>query len=168
MGIGLAKKSYFWLIKFFMISFLRYNRQGLLWLLLTILVIGGCKKPTATDPVNVFQQYFDANILNQNFIVILATDHGNDITANYNGYSFKLIKTDYYHGPIEMKYGTMVYSGSWLANEDYSKLTINLPSTPSLFIFLTREWRFTSKNIPELDLAPWGSTDPIVLHILRQ
>ena len=151
-----------------MISFFNIRTVGLSWFFLVILFASGCKKTTNTDPTNVLQQYFDANILNQNFVVILATDHGTDLTANYNGYTFKLIKTDYYHGPIEMKYGTSVYAGSWLANDDYSKLTINLPSSPSLFIFLTREWRFTSKNLPELDLAPWGNTDPVVLHILRQ
>ena len=127
-----------------------------------------CKKTTTTDPANILEQYFDANILNRNFIVNLATDNGTDLTANYSGYTFKLIKTDYYHGPMESKYGTNTYTGTWVANSDYSKLTISLPAAPSLFIFLNRDWRFTSKNIPELDLAPWGSTDPVVLHIIQQ
>ena len=139
-----------------------------LFFLCLIINFSACKKTTTSDPTNILQQYFDLNILGQVFIVNLATDNGTDLTANYNGYTFKLIKTDYYHGPVEVKFGANTYSGSWSANEDYSKLIITLPSTPSLFIFLTREWRFTSKNLPELDLAPWGSTDPIVLHILRQ
>ena len=133
-----------------------------------LLQFSSCKKTTTSTPASLLEQYFDANILGQVFIVNLATDHGMDLTNNYNGYTFKLVKTDYYHGPTEVKFGSNTYTGTWSANEDYSKLIITLPSTPSLFVFLTREWRFTSKNIPQLDLAPWGSTDPIVLHILRQ
>ena len=150
-----------------MLTIIRYRTNWLL-LFMCMLLFGACKKTTTTNPTNVLEQYFDANILNQNFIVILATDHGTDLTSNYSGYTFKLIKSDYYHGPIEMKYATSTYAGSWIANDDYSKLTITLPSTPAPFIFLTREWRFTSKNLPELDLAPWGTTEPIVLHIMRQ
>ena len=137
-------------------------------ILLCALQIAGCKKTTKSDPANLLQQYFDANILGQIFTVTLASDNGTDLTANYNGYTFKLVKTDYYHGPVEAKYGSNTYSGSWSANEDYSKLIITLPNTPMIFNFLSREWRFTSKNVPELDLAPWGSTDPVILHIYRQ
>ncbi len=146
---------------------LTYKRIWLPILLFTI-ALGSCKKTTTTNPANLLEQYFDANILGQIFIVNLATDNGTDLTANYSGYTFKLIKSDYYQGPIEVKYGTNTYSGTWSANSDYSKLTLILPSVPSLFIFLTRDWRFTSKNVPQLELAPWGTTDPVVLHILRQ
>lgn len=151
-----------------MFSFKRIQSCLIILITFFTITLASCKKPTTTDPTNLLQQYFDANILNQSFSIILATDHGTDLTSSYNGYTFKLLKTDYYQGPIEMKYGTSTYTGSWSANADYSKLIINLPATPSVFAFLTREWRFTSKNLPELDLAPWGTTDPIVLHILRQ
>ena len=136
--------------------------------LLIAIAAAGCKKTTPSNTTNLLQQYFDANILNQVFIINLATDNGTDLTSNYTGYTCTLVKTDYYHGPLEIKHGATTYSGTWIANDDYSKLTITLPSTPSIFIFLTRDWRFTSKNLPELDLAPWGTTDPVVLHILRQ
>ena len=49
-----------------------------------------------------------------------------------------------------------------------SKLVITLPTTPSIFVFLNREWRFTKKALPEMELAPWGTTEPLVLHMLRQ
>jgi len=62
----------------------------------------------------------------------------------------------------------VTYTGTWSSNDDYSKLVITLPNPPSEFSFLSREWRFTSKNLPTLELAPWGSTDPIVLHMRRQ
>ena len=137
-------------------------------LLFITLTFTACKKTTTTDTTNLLEQYFDVNILGQIFIINLATDNGTDLTPNYNGYTFKLIKTNYYNGPLEVKYGTNTYTGTWSANSDYSKLTISLPSTPSILIWLTREWRFTSKNVPQLELAPWGSTDPLVLHILRQ
>src|SRR5207302_8145584 len=84
--------------------------------LLLISIFTGCKKTTTSDPTNLLEQYFDINILGQIFIVNLATDSGTDLTPNYNGYTFKLIKTDYYHGPVEVKFGTSTYAGSWVAN----------------------------------------------------
>lgn len=140
----------------------------LLILILFVIAFTSCKKTTTTNTTNLFQLYLDSNILNRNFIVNLANNNGTDITSTYNGYTFKLLKTDYYHGPLQVNYGSNIYTGSWISNDDFSKLTITLPSTPAIFVFLTREWRFTSKNIPELDLAPWGSTEPVVLHIIQQ
>ena len=79
-----------------------------------------------------------------------------------------MFKTDYYHGPGEIRKGTTVYSGTWSSNTDYSKLVITLPSTPSEFVFLNREWRFTKKAFPQMELAPWGTTEPLVLHMIKQ
>ncbi len=126
-----------------------------------------CKKEKII-PDNFLEQLFENNILNKDFIVELASDSGVDITSDYNGYKFVLLKTDLYHGPLQAKKGSQVYEGTWSSNSDYSKLIITLPNTPPEFVFLTREWRFTSKNVPKLELAPWGSTAPLVLHMLRQ
>ena len=136
----------------------------------TFLIISCQKFATSLvpDQASAFEKYFESNILNQNFIVTLAMNNGTDITGNYSGYQFMMLKTDYYHGPVRVTKNGTTYSGTWSCNEDYSKLIITLPSAPPEFIFLTREWRFTSKIIPELDFAPWGTTDPVVLHILRQ
>lgn len=114
------------------------------------------------------EKYFETNILNTNFIVSLAKNNTQDITASYNGYIFVLLKTDFYHGPMTVTKNGTVFNGNWISNSDYSKLTITLPASPSEFVFLTRDWRFTSKNLPTLKFAPWGSSDPIELDMTRQ
>ena len=145
------------------------------YILLFILIgtFTSCSKEL-TDAVNgtgtssALEKYFEDNVLNQNFVVNKATNNGTDLTANYNGYTFKLLKTDYYKGPLQATKGTTTITGSWSSNSDYSKLVITLPASPTEFVFLTREWRFTKKVPPQLELAPWGTTDPVVLHMLRQ
>ncbi len=140
-------------ISFFLISFL--------------LFFTSCKKgATGNNPL--LEQYFETNILTRNFIVSLAVDTSTDITANYNGYVFVLLKTDLYHGPMTATKSGTVYNGTWSSNSDYSQLNITLPNVPAEFNFLSRSWRFTSKNLPTLKLAPWGSSDPKVLNMLRQ
>jgi hypothetical protein len=132
-----------------------------------LLVCTSCKK---TNPNNnpLLEQYFETNILNRNIIVTLAKDNTTDLTADYNGYVFVLLKTDLYHGPLKATNDTSIYEGSWSCNSDYSKITIILPDPPSEFSFLSREWRFTSKNLPTLKLAPWGSSDPTQLNMQIQ
>ncbi len=121
---------------------------------------------TATS--SALEQYFEANFLNQNFVITLASDNGTDITSKYSGYTFKMLKTDFYHGPAQATKGANVYTGTWSSNNDYSKLVITLPNMPPELVFLNREWRFTKKAPPVLELAPWGSTEPLVLHMLKQ
>ncbi len=132
-----------------------------------VLTTNSCKKETII-PDNFLEQLFENNILNKDFVVTLASDSGRDITSAYQGFKFVLLKTDLLHGPLKASKGGQVYEGSWSSNSDYSKLVISLPSTPQEFVFLNRDWRFTSKNIPKLELAPWGTTAPLVLHMLRQ
>ena len=79
-----------------------------------------------------------------------------------------LLETDLYHGPLKATKNDTTYMGTWSCNDDYSKLTISLPNPPAEFAFLSRDWRFTSKNIPTMALAPWGSSALIVLHMYRQ
>lgn len=137
-------------------------------LVLIIFCFTACNKPVATNTGTPVEKYFEDNVLNRDFIVNFASDNGADITANYSSYVFKMTKTDFYHGPAEARIGTTVYTGTWRSNDDYSKLVITLPTSPAAFIFLNREWRFTSKALPQLKLAPWGSSDPLILHMLRQ
>ncbi|HEY8658822.1 MAG TPA: hypothetical protein VIL78_07280 [Hanamia sp.] len=121
-----------------------------------------------TGTSTILEQYFEANVLNQNFLINFATDNGTDITANYTGYTFKMLKTDYYHGPAQATKGVNTYTGTWSSNSDYSKLVITLPNIPTEFVFLNREWRFTKKAFPQMELAPWGTTEPLVLHMIKQ
>ena len=137
------------------------------FLVFSFLLLGvSCKKSgDANNPV--LEQLFESNILNRDFTVSLATDNGTDLTADYAGYTFVLSKTDFYHGPLQAKKNGTTFTGTWSSNSDYSQLIIILPNPPSEFSFLSRSWRFTSKNFPTLALAPWGSNDPIVLHMYR-
>lgn len=136
-----------------------------------ILLLTGCKKPGIDSiSINTLQAYFETNILNKDFVVDLAKDGSTDKTSEYSGYTFILTKTtSYLDGPMTGTKGSQVYTGTWSSNDDYSKLTISLtsPSTPAEFIFLNRSWRFTKKDLPVMQLAPWGSTDPKVLYMRR-
>ncbi len=137
-------------------------------LVLLLLFNVSCKKSGNSDQNVFLEQYFESNVLNRNFTVSLAQNNGTDLTADYNGWVFVLLKTDYYHGPLQATKGTSTYMGTWSSNDDYSKLVITLPMPPDEFGFLNRQWRFTSKNFPTLKLAPWGSTEDLVLHMYRQ
>ncbi|MEP7236944.1 MAG: hypothetical protein ABI685_03730 [Ferruginibacter sp.] len=127
----------------------------------------GCSKSAVVEAAQTsyLQQQFEANILNKNFRVQLATDNGADLTAQYNGYSFVMYKSTYYNGSMTAIKNSITYNGTWSSNDDYSKLVISLPSTPAEFVFLVREWKFTKKSLPIMELAPWGTLEPKVLHM---
>ena len=138
-------------------------------ILLSLLLMSmSCKKNGDQGTNALLENYFETNVLNRNFIVSLAQDNGTDLTLDYTGYVFVLLKADFYHGPLQASKDGTIYTGTWSSNNDYSQLVINLPNPPAEFSFLSRSWRFTSKNFPTLQLAPWGSTEALVLHMYRQ
>ncbi|MEP6583341.1 MAG: hypothetical protein ABJA90_03700 [Ginsengibacter sp.] len=145
-----------------------HTKNILLTVVCFFLLFTSCKK--SGDLVNnpLLEQYFETNILNRDFTVSLATDNNTDLTPNYIGYIFVLLKTDFYHGPLKATIGNTVYMGTWSSNEDYSKLDISLSAPPAEFTFLSRAWKFTSKSFPTMKLSPWGSTEALVLHMYRQ
>lgn len=126
-----------------------------------------CGKPNPETSLPI-QQFFETNILNRDFVVTLAQDSSGNITSDYSGYVFVLLKTDFYHGPLTATKGSNKYDGTWVANSDYGKLTITLPGSPPEFQFLSRDWRFIKKDIPTLQLAPWGTTQPYLLNMTRK
>jgi len=134
-----------------------------------LLLATSCKKTKDAITEDVLQQYFETNILNRDFKVKLATDNGTDLTSQYDGYTFRLLKNTNYDGPMTGTKGSNVYTGTWSSNSDFSKLTISLtlPNIPAEFVFLNRIWRFTKKAIPVMELAPSGSAAPYVLHMER-
>ena len=134
-----------------------------------MLLLLSCKKSSSdpAQPVSLVQQYFEDNILNHDFQVQLATDTALNITSQFTGYIFRLTKGSGLSGPMTSHIGLSVYNGTWSSNSDYSKLTITLPVTPACFIFLNRDWKFTKKTLPIMEFAPWGTTDPKVLHMER-
>lgn len=142
-------------------------RVKIFYILIVIIGLYSCKKPQVKG--NAFlEQYFEANIINRDFVITLANDKGTDITAKYKGYVFVLLKTDMYHGPLSVSLNTSKYTGSWSSNDDYSKLTIVLPDSPAEFNFLRRDWRFTSKSLPTLKFAPWGTTEAVALNMTQK
>ena len=153
-------------------SLLSLSRFGIiLSCCLLLLLNSNCKKlALLTGDQSDLEKYFAENVLGRTFIVDYAMDSTTDITSKYTGYDFVLTKTtSYYEGNMTGTKDGAVYSGTWVSNTDYSKLVINLnsPSIPVPFVFLNRAWKFTKKDVPVLKLAPWGSSDPKVLHMRR-
>jgi len=134
-----------------------------------LLLSTSCKKPQEVYVANVFEQYFEQNILNSDFIVSYAKEDSVDITADYDGYVFRLLKNTYYDGPMKATKNGVEYIGTWTSDADYGKLIISItqPSTPNAFIFLNRTWRFTEKALPTMKFAPWGSTADTELYMQR-
>ncbi len=157
--------------KFDEIPVMIYNNRFFIALLLAaVLLMGSCKKAITTIPEQTLQQYFEETILNKNFIVQYAKDTSADLTANYTTDTFVLKKgATYYDGEMTGKNGTVLYTGTWSSNEDYGKLVINIntPTPPAAYSFINRAWKFTKKSLPIMELAPWGTTDPKVLHMRR-
>lgn len=135
-----------------------------------ILMLNSCSKVEAAIEAKQqteLEKQFEDNILNKNFRVQLATDNGVDLTPQFTSYTFILYKATYYNGALTATKNSTTYNGTWSCNEDYSKLTIVLPSVPSEFLFLVRDWRFTKKSLPVMEFAPWGTLEPKVLHMER-
>ena len=127
-----------------------------------------CKKKIHDINHSLAEKYFEIYVIGNDFAVTLAKDNTSDITTDYKDYKFVLLETDLLHGPLKATTGANIYMGTWQTNEDYSKLDISLPDSIPVFRFLSRNWRFTKKENPTLQLAPWGSSDPVVLHMTRQ
>jgi hypothetical protein len=136
--------------------------------LVPIVLTFSCKKSIDSISQSLLEKYFEKYIIGSDFVVTLAKDSTSDITANYKDYKFVLLETDLYHGPLKAVKGNNEYMGTWKTNEDYSKLDISLPDSIPVFRFLSRSWKFTKKENPTLQLAPWVSSYPIVLHMTRQ
>lgn len=158
--------------KFSDMPLMLYNRRFIIAILCSIILLASssCKKVKEDFTEDILQQYFDQNILNRDFKVRLANNNGTDITADYDGYRFRLLKNTNYDGPMTAsKNGVVLFTGTWSTNEDFGKLviTLNQPSVPAEFVFINRQWRFVEKGIPVMKLAPWGSSAAIELHMER-
>ncbi|MEO6894883.1 MAG: hypothetical protein ABI136_07565 [Ginsengibacter sp.] len=136
--------------------------------LASVILTFSCKKSIDKVSQSVMEKYFEKYVIGNDFTVTLAKDSTSNLTANYKNYKFVLLETDLLHGPLKATTVNNTYMGTWQTNEDYSKLDISLPDSIPVFRFLSRSWRFTKKENPTLQLAPWGSTDPMVLHMTRQ
>lgn len=148
-----------------------YNHRFIIVLICAaLLLLCGCKKKVEDISQQTLQQYFESTILNKPFVVEYAKDTANDITSNYSTDTFILKKgSTYYGGEMTGTKSGALFSGTWATNDDYSKLDINIntPAPPSEYTFLNRSWKFTKKSLPVMELAPWGTTDPKILHMRR-
>jgi hypothetical protein len=138
--------------------------------LIAMVVVQLCFSSCSKNVIEEIQQnqaenYFEKNILGNNFRVKLATDNGTDITAQFDGFTYVLVKGTLVNGPMTATKNGTTYNGTWAANADYSKLTISFTSAPPEFVFLNRDWKFTKKALPVMELAPWGTLEPKVLHM---
>lgn len=163
-------RNYF-MRKFDEMPIMIYNyRYFIVLLSAAVLLLSSCKKTVETVSQQTVQQYFEETILNKNFVVAYAKDTSTDITSNYNNDTFVLKKgATYYDGAMTGKSAGIIYTGTWSSNEDYGKLIINInvPTPPAAFTFINRPWKFTKKSLPIMELAPWGTTDPKILHMRR-
>lgn len=131
-----------------------------------ILFLCGCKKIVENTQMDIAQQYFKNNILNSDFIIDSAYNNGTDITSRFTGFTIKLLEgTDLTSGVITAKKADSTISGTWLATEQYGKLTVVFTAPPNGFEFLNRSWRFLEKNLPVMKLAPWGMPNPAVTRL---
>lgn len=166
------KSSNFILPKVDTLMIIVYKHRVLIALLSAILLLTTSCKKTIIDSLSesTLRQYFDEQILNKNFIVELATDTSINKTNNFNGYTFILSRTtSFIDGPMIAFKATDTIKGNWASSEDYGFLTINLnnPTPPTYFAFINRKWKFVKKDLPVMQLAPYGTTDPKVLHMRR-
>lgn len=149
-------------------EFLYRSRFVIVILLSIVLMLASCSKAAIEAKyISAAEQYFQDEVIGRDFRIELATDNGTDITTQYSGFLFRLFKNTSYNGTLTATNGATVYTGTWNCNEDYSKLVIVLPTAPPSFAFLIREWKFTKKTFPIMELAPWGTTEPDVLHMER-
>lgn len=141
-------------------------KKYFLFTILPLLFLMSCNKEKNIGSLQ--EKLFEKNLLNQNFVVSYADDFGTVLTSNYAGYIFILYKIDYYHGPMKAIKDGITYDGTWTANDDYGKLIITLPDTPSELKFLSRAWRFKSKSFSLLKLAPWGEGDGVNVYLSKE
>ena len=136
-----------------------------------LLTLSNCKKiELLTGGQSALEKFFAENVLDKSFVISFASDSTANITNTFNGYTFKFSKTtSFYEGTITAAKAGSTFSGTWITNSDFSKLTINLttPAIPTELVFLNRAWKFTKKDFDLMILAPWFDDGPKVLHIKK-
>lgn len=149
---------------------IQYKRLLTVVLLGSVFAIQGCKKLIEQIQRNWAEDYFENNIMERNFRITYAVKDTANLTNLFEGYTFILHKNTFYDGPMVATKDGITYNGTWACNEDYGKLTIQIAHPDPVnsgFSFINRSWRFTRKDLPVLELAPWGNQLPHALHLRR-
>ncbi|MBP6430784.1 MAG: hypothetical protein KA319_03375 [Ferruginibacter sp.] len=130
---------------------------------LLLFTTSGCKKESETVDSTAF---FNNNVLNKTLTIHLAIDNGANVTSNYSAYTFTCATG----GVFTAANNLFSVTGTWAANADFSKVTFTLPTPPSEFIFLNREWTFTKFTTPILELgySTTAGGDNKILHFQKQ
>jgi hypothetical protein len=134
-------------------------------------LITSCKKDIAEDTTaTTFRSGGDSGpsiggtFINRNLLVSLALDNGNNITANFAGITFMLLKTSENSGTVKAFNDLMNVDGSWAMNGtgEGSSITFSFPTDrlPQL-AFLNQQWLINSMS-DEIDLTSADGSD--VLH----
>lgn len=138
-------------------------KYRLVFFIILLFSLPGCKKksedktndlPTIYTP-NALEKWFETSVLNRESIIQFAKDStGTDVTHLYDSTIFILRKKTYHDGPFIATKSGKSDTGEWIANADYSKLTLKLTGEPEYKIF-NIDWKFKSKSTSKLDLIPW-------------
>ncbi len=132
------------------------------------LVLSNCSKSDSnTTPVDPIV-FFDNNVINKDLSIHLAVDNGSTITAQYNGYTLRFSKNGATNGTVSIANTLLTYTGTWTTTADHTTLSIVLPTPPTEFTFLNRQWKFTRYSTPIMELAPAAGGDNKVLHFQVQ
>ncbi len=107
---------------------------------------------TVTGSANA--QYFSNNVLNRDLTVQQALNGGTDITASFNGYTFRLTKNAAYSGTITAANDLLSENGTWSVDADYNNITFNFPTDmiPDL-AFFNKQWTFSNRNSAVVELT---------------
>jgi hypothetical protein len=99
-------------------------------------------------------QYFSDNVLNRDLTVQQALNGSTDITASFNGYTFRLTKNAAYSGIITAANDLLSENGTWSIDADYSNLTFSFPTDmiPDL-AFFNKQWQFSSRSSAVVELT---------------
>jgi hypothetical protein len=132
-------------------------------------VLSSCTKGDDNSATNASsQQYFSTNVVNHDFAVLMATDNGTDITANYNGINFRFADTATLAGTATASNSLLTVHGTWTVDAAYDKITFSFPTTTLTSLsFMNKQWQFMNRNSQAIDLkAANGETDE--LHFTRK
>ena len=118
-----------------------------LYLVATIAIIGmswSCTKESASvssassqDEALQAGENITANIVPGTYTILRFIDSGDDITADYNGYTFTF-KAD---GMLIATKGANTFTGTWKLNSAQTRMTINIKGTKALNNLSDDSWK---------------------------
>jgi len=116
------------------------------------------------------QNDFATNVANHDLTVAMAKDDGTDITANFAGYTFKIVDSaaTATSGVVTVANDLLSVTGTWFVDESFSKITFQFPTAviPKL-IFFNKEWGFKGTSSATINLQPTDGEDDAVQFVRK-